>query len=78
MTAEISLTRAMSDYLSISRRVDLYGAKEYEEAELRAWERLQRAIAAAGDAGAGDGAGDSTSENASGGSPGPHNPVSTT
>lgn len=48
MTAEISIERAMSDYLSVSRRAHLYGPKEFEEAEVRAWERLQEAIAAAG------------------------------
>ncbi len=49
MTAEISIDRATSDYLSVSRRAHLYGAKAYEEAEARAWERLQEAIANAGD-----------------------------
>ncbi len=46
MTAEtISIERATSDYLSVSRRAHLYGHRAYEEAEARAWERLQEAIA---------------------------------
>jgi hypothetical protein len=44
VTAEISIDRAMSDYLSVSRRAHLYGPKAYEEAEARAWERLQEAL----------------------------------
>ncbi len=47
MTAVISIERATSDYLSVSRRAHLYGPKQYAEAEARAWERLQEAIAAA-------------------------------
>jgi hypothetical protein len=49
MTAEITVDRAMSDYLSVSRRAHLYGPGEYDEAEERAWARLQEALAAAGD-----------------------------
>ena len=44
MTAEISIDRAMSDYLSVSRRAHLYESKAYEEAEARAWERFQEAL----------------------------------
>ena len=76
MTAEITIERAMSDYLAISRNAALYGPGQYDDAEIRAWERLQLALAVAG--GDGDDSGPSTSENASGGSPGPHSPVSTT
>lgn len=47
MTAELTIERAMSDYLAVSRNSTLYGL-EYEEAETRAWERLQEAIVAAG------------------------------
>jgi hypothetical protein len=47
MTAELTIERAMSDYLAVSRNATLYGP-EYEQAEARAWERLQEAIAAEG------------------------------
>lgn len=77
MTAEITVERALSDYLAVSRNAGLYGPGEYEDAELRAWERLQLArAAAAGPADKFDAP--SAHENASGGNPGPHNPVSTT
>jgi hypothetical protein len=39
------LDRAASDYLSVSRRAELFGPQEYERAEARAWERLQAALA---------------------------------
>ena len=35
-----TLERAISDYLSVSRSAHLFGALEYEKAELDAWERL--------------------------------------
>jgi hypothetical protein len=41
MAAETTIERAMSDYLSVSRRAHLYAGAEYERAEARAWERLQ-------------------------------------
>jgi hypothetical protein len=44
MTAETTLERAMSDYLSVSRRAHLYSGAEYERAEARAWERLQAVL----------------------------------
>lgn len=48
LTAEtISIERATSDYLSVSRRAHLYGHKQYDQAEQRAWEQLQEAIARA-------------------------------
>ncbi len=46
MTAELTIERAVSDYLAVSRRFALYGPGEYEQAEERAWDRLQRTIAA--------------------------------
>ncbi len=49
MTAELTIDRAVSDYLAVSRRFELYGPGEYEQAEERAWERLQRTLAADGD-----------------------------
>jgi hypothetical protein len=44
MAAETTIERAMSDYLSVSRRAHLYAAAEYERAEARAWERLQAVL----------------------------------
>ena len=44
MAAETTIERAMSDYLSVSRRAHLYAGAEYERAEARAWERLQAVL----------------------------------
>ena len=44
MAAETTIERAMSDYLSVSRRAHLYAGGEYERAEARAWERLQAVL----------------------------------
>ena len=44
MAAETTIERAMSDYLSVSRRAHLYAGSEYERAEARAWERLQAVL----------------------------------
>lgn len=41
------LDRARSDYLAVSRNSHLYSSpKDHEEAEARAWERLEMALAA--------------------------------
>ncbi len=37
----ITIERAMSDYLAVSRNAHLYAIDEYERAEAAAWERLQ-------------------------------------
>lgn len=44
MAADTTIERAMSDYLSVSRRAHLYAGAEYERAEARAWERLQAVL----------------------------------
>jgi len=44
MAAETTIERAMSDYLSVSRRAHLYAGAEYDRAEARAWERLQAVL----------------------------------
>ena len=49
MAAETTIERAMSDYLSVSRRAHLYAGAEYERAEARAWERLQAVLEGSGD-----------------------------
>lgn len=42
MAAEtLTIERAMSDYLAVSRNAHLYAADEYARAEAQAWERLQ-------------------------------------
>jgi hypothetical protein len=42
MAAEtLTIERAMSDYLSVSRNAHLYAADEYARAEAQAWDRLQ-------------------------------------
>jgi hypothetical protein len=43
-STDYELERAASDYLSISRRAELFGPQEYERAEARAWARLQAVI----------------------------------
>lgn len=41
------LDRARSDYLAVSRNAHLYSSpRDHEEAEARAWERLEIALAA--------------------------------
>ena len=43
------LERATSDYLAVSRNAHLYATTaDYELAERRAWERVERALAAQG------------------------------
>jgi len=43
-SSNLERERAVSDYLSISRRAELFGPHEYERAEARAWARLQAAL----------------------------------
>ena len=42
----ITIERAMSDYLAVSRNAHLYATDEYERAEAAAWERLQALLPA--------------------------------
>jgi hypothetical protein len=47
MTAAEELDRARDDYLAVSRGAHLYASpQDHEEAERRAWERLELALAA--------------------------------
>jgi hypothetical protein len=42
MAAEtLTIERAMSDYLAVSKNAHLYTADDYARAEAQAWERLQ-------------------------------------
>ncbi len=51
MTAEsITIERAMSDYLAVSRNAHLYAPDEYERAEAAAWQRLQELLPDGADA----------------------------
>ena len=50
MTATEELERARDDYLAVSRGAHLYSSPlDHEEAERRAWERLELALAAVAD-----------------------------
>lgn len=52
MTAEteiVTIERAMSDYLAVSRNAHLYAVDEYERAESAAWERLQAVLPSGSD-----------------------------
>jgi hypothetical protein len=47
LTASEELERARDDYLAVSRGAHLYASpQDHEEAERRAWERLELALAA--------------------------------
>lgn len=50
MTPTEELERARDDYLAVSRGAHLYSSpQDHEEAERRAWERLELALAAVAD-----------------------------
>lgn len=50
LTASEELERARDDYLAVSRGAHLYASPlDHEEAERRAWERLELALAAVAD-----------------------------
>lgn len=47
LTVEEELDRARDDYLAVSRGAHLYASpQDHEEAERRAWDRLEAALAA--------------------------------